>query len=99
MPDRMPSWDAVQPCHVRQAAAEYDELSQGEFLTLLRLRESSFVLLIIAGKASESKAVLGVAYKRAPASRSAPMTSAEASKVRRGSCAPLASRSVTCTSR
>lgn len=61
----MPSWDAVQPRHVRQAAAEYDELSQEEFLTLYGFGRARSYLLIIDGKAYDSKAVLGVAYKYA----------------------------------
>ncbi|MGC1891840.1 MAG: hypothetical protein WA709_38165 [Stellaceae bacterium] len=59
----MSSWDAVQPRRVRQAAAEYDELSQEEFLTHYGFGRARSYLLIIDGKAHDSKAVLGVAYK------------------------------------
>ena len=61
----MPSWDAVQPRHVRQAAAEYDELNQEELLTRYGFGRARTFLLIIDGKAYDSKAVLGVAYKHA----------------------------------
>ena len=65
----MAFWDAVQPHHVRQAAAEYDELGQDEFLARYGFGRARAYLLIIDGKAYDSKAILGVAYGHA--SRSA----------------------------
>lgn len=61
----MAFWDVVQPCHVRQAAAEYDELGQEEFLTLYGFGRAQAYLLIIDGKPYDSKAILGVAYRHA----------------------------------
>jgi hypothetical protein len=64
--DRLMSyWDAVQPRHVRQAAAEYDELGQDEFLARNGFGRARAYLLIIDGKAYDSKAILGVAYRHA----------------------------------
>ena len=61
----MAFWDAVQPHHVRQAAAEYDELGQDEFLARYGFGRARAYLLIIDGKAYDSKAILGVAYGHA----------------------------------
>ena len=61
----MAFWDAVQPHHVRQAAAEYDELGQDEFLVRYGFGRARTYLLIIDGKAYDSKAILGVAYRHA----------------------------------
>jgi len=61
----MAFWDVVQPRHVRQAAAEYDELGQDEFLVRYRFGRARAYLLIIDGKAYDSKAILGVAYRHA----------------------------------
>jgi 5-methylcytosine-specific restriction protein A len=59
---RMAFWDDVQPHHVRAAVAEYDRLGQGEFLTRYGFGRALAYLLIIDGKAYDSKAVLGAAY-------------------------------------
>ncbi len=61
----MAFWDVVQPRHVRQAAAEYDELGQDEFLARYGFGRVRAYLLIIDDKAYDSKAVLGAAYKHA----------------------------------
>jgi hypothetical protein len=61
----MAFWDAVQPRHIRQAAAEYDELGQDEFLARYGFGRARTYLLIIDGKAYDSKAILGVAYRHA----------------------------------
>jgi hypothetical protein len=58
----MAFWDVVQPRHVRQAAAEYDELGQDEFLARYGFGRALAYLLIINGKAYDSKAILGAAY-------------------------------------
>ena len=50
----MAFWDAVQPHHVRQAAAEYDELGQDEFLARYGFGRARAYLLIIDGKPYES---------------------------------------------
>ena len=57
----MPFWDVVQPRHVRQAAAEYDELGQEEFLARYGFGRARAYLLIIDGKGYDSKAILGAA--------------------------------------
>ncbi len=61
----MAFWDVVQPRHVRQAAAEYDELGQEEFLARYGFGRARAYLLIIDGKAYDSKAILGTAYRHA----------------------------------
>ena len=61
----MAFWDVVQPLHVRQAAAEYDELGQDQFLARYGFGRARAYLLIIDGKAYDSKAILGVAYGHA----------------------------------
>jgi hypothetical protein len=61
----MAFWDVVQPQHVRQAAVEYDELGQEDFLTLYHFGKARAYLLIVDGKPYDSKAILGVAYKYA----------------------------------
>jgi hypothetical protein len=61
----MPSWKVVQPHHVRQAAAECDELGPEDFRTIYHFGKARAFLLIIDGKPYDSKAVLGVAYKYA----------------------------------
>jgi hypothetical protein len=55
-------WDPVQPHHVRQAAAEYDELGQDEFLARHHFGRAQAYLLILDDKNYDSKAILGVAY-------------------------------------
>jgi len=59
---RVTFWDVVQPRHVHQAVAEYDRLGQDEFLALHGFGRARAYLLIIDGKAYDSKAILGVAY-------------------------------------
>jgi putative restriction endonuclease len=61
----MASWDAVQPQHVRQAAAEFDQLGQEEFLARYGFGPARRYLLIIGGREYDSKAVLGAAYGHA----------------------------------
>ena len=90
----MAFWDAVQPRHVRQAAAEYDELGQDEFLERYGFGRARAYRLIIDGKAYDSKAILGVAYGMPPVSRSGPKTSAAVRSARRVFCALWASRCV-----
>jgi hypothetical protein len=58
-------WDPVQPHHVRQAAAEYDQLGQDEFLARHHFGPATAYLLILDGKSYDSKAILGVAYQYA----------------------------------
>jgi hypothetical protein len=53
-------WNSVQPHHVRQAAAEYDQLGPDEFLT--RHGFGHAYLLILDDKSYDSRAILGVAY-------------------------------------
>jgi hypothetical protein len=61
--DRLvPSWNLVQPRHVRQAAAEYDRLGPEEFLARHHFGHATAYLLILDGKKYDSKAILGVAY-------------------------------------
>jgi hypothetical protein len=55
-------WDPVQPHHVRQAAAEYDQLGQDEFLARHGFGRAQAYLLILDDKNYDSKAILGVAY-------------------------------------
>ena len=55
-------WDPVQPHHVRQAAAEYDQLGQDEFLAGHGFGPARAYLLILDDKRYDSKAILGVAY-------------------------------------
>ena len=55
-------WDSVQPYHVRQAAAEYDQLGQDEFLARHGFGHAQAYLLILDDKSYDSKAILGVAY-------------------------------------
>ena len=43
-------WDPVQPHHVRQAAAEYDQLGQDEFLARHGFGRALAYLLIIGAK-------------------------------------------------
>jgi len=71
---RVTFWDVVQPRHVHQAVAEYDRLGQDEFLALHGFGRTRAYLLIIDGKAYDSKAILGVAYGCATGR---PLTSAE----------------------
>jgi hypothetical protein len=59
---RMAFWDPVQPTHVRQAVAEYDQLGQDEFLVRHGFGRATAYLLILGGKSYDSKAILGVAY-------------------------------------
>jgi hypothetical protein len=70
-------WDPVQPYHVRQAAAEYDQLGRDEFLARHGFGRAQAYLLILDNKKYDSKAILGVAYGYATA-HSVPTTSAEA---------------------
>jgi hypothetical protein len=58
-------WDAVQQRYVLQAAAEFDRLGQDEFLERHGFGRARAYLLIIDGKAYDSKAILGVAYQLA----------------------------------
>jgi hypothetical protein len=55
-------WDPVQPHHVRQAAAEYDQLGQDEFLARHGFGRAQAYLLILDDRKYDSKAILGVAY-------------------------------------
>ena len=55
-------WEPVQPHHVRQAAAEYDQLGQDEFLARHGFGRAQAYLLILDDKNYDSKAILGVAY-------------------------------------
>jgi hypothetical protein len=55
-------WDTVQPHHVRQAAAEYDQLGQDEFLARHGFGPARAYLLFLDDKSYDSKAILGVAY-------------------------------------
>jgi hypothetical protein len=57
----MPSWEAVQPPHILQAVAEYDQLSREEFLAFYSFGGAREYLLITDGKAYDLKAVLGFA--------------------------------------
>jgi hypothetical protein len=61
----MASWDAVQPQHVRQAAAEFDQLGREEFLARYGFGKARRYLLIIGCREYDSKAVLGAAYGHA----------------------------------
>ena len=61
----MTRWDPVQPNHVRQAVAEYDQLGQDEFLARHHFGRATAYLLILDGKSYDSKAILGVAYQYA----------------------------------
>ena len=47
---------------MRQAAAEYDQLGQDEFLALHGFGRARAYLLIVDGKSYDSKAILGVAF-------------------------------------
>ena len=58
----MAKWDSVQPHHVRQAATEYDQLGQDEFLARHGIGPAHAYLLILDDKRYDSKAILGVAY-------------------------------------
>ena len=58
----MAFWDVVQREHVREAAAEYDQRGQDEFLSRYGFRRALAYLLILDGKSYDSKAILGVAY-------------------------------------
>jgi hypothetical protein len=62
---RVAFWDPVQPHHVRQAAAEYDQLGQDDFLAFHHFGRATAYLLILDDKSYDSKAILGVAYKYA----------------------------------
>jgi hypothetical protein len=48
-------WDPVQPYHVRQAAAEYDQLGQDEFLARHGFGHAQAYLLILDDKSYDSK--------------------------------------------
>src|SRR5882757_8655148 len=61
----MAFWDIVAEHHVRQAVAEYDRLGQDEFLAQYGFGRATAYLLIVDGKAYDSKAILGVAYRLA----------------------------------
>jgi predicted HAD superfamily Cof-like phosphohydrolase len=61
----MAFWDVVAEHHVRQAVAEYDRLGQDEFLAHYGFGRTTAYLLIVDGKAYDSKAILGVAYRLA----------------------------------
>jgi predicted HAD superfamily Cof-like phosphohydrolase len=61
----MAFWDVVAEHHVRQAVAEYDRLGQDEFLANYGFGRATAYLLIVDGKAYDSKAILGVAYRLA----------------------------------
>ena len=91
----MTFWDAVQPHHVRQAAAEYDELGQDEFLARYGFGRARAYLLIIDDKAYDSKAILGVAYRHATGQPLGPKTSAVVRSAQRAFYALWASRCVT----
>ncbi len=80
----MAFWDVVAEHHVRQAVAEYDRLGQVEFLAHYGFGRATAYLLIVDGKAYDSKAILGVAYRLATGSPWVRMISAA------GSMGPLA---------
>jgi predicted HAD superfamily Cof-like phosphohydrolase len=61
----MTFWDVVAEHHVRQAVAEYDRLGQDEFLAHYGFGRATAYLLVVDGKAYDSKAILGVAYRLA----------------------------------
>ena len=61
----MAFWDVVAEHHVRRAVAEYDRLGQDEFLAHYGFGRATAYLLIVDGKAYDSKAILGVAYRLA----------------------------------
>jgi 5-methylcytosine-specific restriction protein A len=61
----MAFWDVVQPYHVCQTVAEYDDLGQDEFLARYGFGRSRAYLLVVGGRRYDSKAVLGAAYRRA----------------------------------
>jgi len=61
----MAFWDVVAAHHVRQAVAEYDRLGQDEFLAHYGFGRATAYLVIVNGKAYDSKAILGVAYRLA----------------------------------
>lgn len=61
----MAFWDVVADHHVRQAVAEDDRLGQDEFLARYGFGPATAYLLIVDGKAYDSKAILGVAYRLA----------------------------------
>jgi predicted HAD superfamily Cof-like phosphohydrolase len=61
----MAFWDVVAEHHVQQAVAEYDRLGQDEFLAHYGFGRATAYLLIVDGKAYDSKAILGVAYRLA----------------------------------
>jgi hypothetical protein len=65
-------WDPVQPHHVRQAAAEYDQLGQDEFLARHGFGHARAYLLILDANGYDSKAILGVAYQFATGRRLGP---------------------------
>jgi hypothetical protein len=71
-------WDPVQPHHIRQAAAEYDQLGQDEFLARRGFGHARAYLLILNDKSYDSKAILGAAYGYATGRHSVPTISAEA---------------------
>jgi hypothetical protein len=62
---QMAFWDVVAEHHVRLAVAEYDRLGQDEFLAHYGFGRATAYLLIVDGKAYDSKAILGVAYRLA----------------------------------
>lgn len=75
----MPSWNLVQPHHVRQAAAEYDRLGQKDFLELHHFGRATAYLLRLDGKSYDSKAILGVSHTATrPEALWVPTTSAAA---------------------
>jgi predicted HAD superfamily Cof-like phosphohydrolase len=61
----MAFWDVVAEHHVRHAVVEYDRLGQDEFLAHYGFGRATAYLLIVDGKAYDSKAILGVAYRLA----------------------------------
>jgi hypothetical protein len=71
-------WDQVQPYHVRQAAAEYDQLGQEEFLARYGFGRAQAYLLILDGKGTIPRPFSASHTATRPDARSVPTTSAEA---------------------
>jgi len=78
----MAFWDVVAEHHVQQAVAEYDRLGQDEFLAHYGFGRATAYLLIVDGKAYDSKAILSFAYRLATGSPWVRVTSAAESKGR-----------------
>lgn len=94
----MAFWDVVAEHHVRQAVAEYDRLGQDEFLAHYGFGQATAYLLIVDGKAYDSKAILGVAYRLATGKPMGPHDFSGGVHGALGCCAAWASRSGTSVS-